>query len=182
MMSTMRAIAFVLVSAVGLAACRGPAEPANGYYESLAADNVMTGVHHAVTVDGIRRSLLRSDTTLVFNDSAAVQLRGVNLEIYGDDGNLRATLTSSTGALDQNTNQMVARGDVVLIVHGHEGRTVWTEELHYDPNQKRIWSDVRTRTLTERGEELTGEGFSSDEDFRNFEVQQPAGTGIRIEF
>jgi LPS export ABC transporter protein LptC len=181
MMGIMRALVILAVAA-GLAACRGTTEPNNGFYESLPADQVLMGVNHAVTVDGVRRSLLRSDTTLVFNDSAAVQLRGVNLEIYGDEGNLRATLTSLSGALNQNTNQMVARGNVVLIVHGAQGRTVWTEELHYDPTQKRIWSDVRTRTRTDRGEELTGEGFSSDEEFRNFQIRQPAGTGIRIEF
>lgn len=182
MMRTMRIVAFVLVSSVAVAACRGPADPTNDFYESLPADQVLMDVHHNVTVDGVRRSLLRSDTTLVFNDSSAVQLRGVNLEIYGDEGNLRATLTSVSGALNQNTNHMVARGNVVLVVHGQEGRTVWTEELHYDPSQKRIWSDVRTRTRTQRGEELTGEGFSSDEEFRNFDIRQPAGTGIRIEF
>jgi LPS export ABC transporter protein LptC len=180
MMGTMRAI--ILIVFIALVACRGATEPATGFYESLPADQVLMGVNHAVTVDGIRRSLLRSDTTLVFNDSAAVQLRGVNLEIYGEEGNLRATLTSLAGTLNQNTNQMVARGNVVLIVHGPQGRTVWTEELHYDPGQKRIWSDVRTRTRTDRGENLTGEGFSSDEEFRNFQIRQPAGTGIRIEF
>lgn len=180
MMDTMRAI--ILTAVVALAACRGATEPANGFYESLPADQVLMGVNHAVTVDGVRRSLLRSDTTLVFNDSSAVQLRGVNLEIYSEEGNLRATLTSLAGTLNQNTNQMVAQGNVVLIVHGPQGRTVWTEELHYDPGQKRIWSDVRTRTRTERGEDLTGEGFSSDEEFRNFQIRQPAGTGIRIEF
>jgi LPS export ABC transporter protein LptC len=170
------------LAALVLGACDGATEPGSSDYESLPADNILMGVDHAVTVDGVRRSLLRSDTTLVFNDSAMVHLRGVNLEIYADDGQLRATLTSLAGALNQATNRMIARGNVVLVVRGEQGRTVWTEELHYDPAQKRIWSDVLTRTRTDRGEELTGDGFSSDEEFRNFQIQRPRGEGLRIEF
>jgi LPS export ABC transporter protein LptC len=167
---------------VALAACTDATEPGSRDYESLPADQVLMSVDHAVTVDGVRRSLLRSDTTLVFNDSSVVHLRGVHLDIFADDGQLRATLTSLTGELNQATNRMVARGSVVLVVRGEQGRTVWTEELHYDPSQKRIWSEVRTRTRTERGEELEGEGFSSDEEFRNFQIDRPRGTGLRIEF
>jgi LPS export ABC transporter protein LptC len=163
-------------------ACTDATEPGSTQYEGLVADQVLMNTNHAVTVDGVRRSLLRSDTTHIFNDSSVVHLRGVNLEIYADDGQLRATLTSLTGELNQNTNRMVARGSVVLVVHGEQGRTVWTEELHYDPSQKRIWSEVRTRTRTQRGEELIGESFSSDEEFRNFQIERPRGEGMRIEF
>jgi LPS export ABC transporter protein LptC len=177
----MKPLILVLLACV-LAACGGPTGPVNEHYESLPADQMFFGVDHSITVGGIRQALLRSDTTLMFNDSAMVALRGVNLEIYTEDGSLRATLTSLTGELDQASRRMVSRGSVVLVVHGPQGRTVWTEELHYDPQQKRIWSDVQTRTRTDRGEELTGDGFSSDEQFQNFRIQNPRGTGLRIEF
>jgi LPS export ABC transporter protein LptC len=178
----MRTKLVALLALLVLPACTDATEPGSTDYESLPADNMLMGVDHVVTVDGVRRSVLRSDTTLVFNDSSTVHLRGVNLQIFADDGMLRATLTSLTGELNQGSNRMVARGNVVLVVQGEQGRTVWTEELHYDPQQKRIWSDVRTRTRTDRGEELEGEGFSSDEEFRNFQIERPRGTGLRIEF
>jgi LPS export ABC transporter protein LptC len=165
-----------------LVACGGPTGPVNEHYESLPADQVTFGVEHTITVSGVRQALLRSDTVLMYNDSSMVQLRGVNLDIYTEEGTLRATLTALSGALDNSTRRMIARGNVVLVVQGPQGRTVWTEELHYDPQQKRIWSDVRTRTRTQRGDELTGDGFSSDEQFQNFDIRSPRGSGLRIEF
>jgi LPS export ABC transporter protein LptC len=177
----MRTLSLALVAGL-LAGCGGPTGPVNDAYESLPADQMFFGVDHSITLAGVRQAQLHSDTTLMFNDSSMVQLRGVNLQIYAEDGSLRATLTSRAGALDQTTRRMVARGEVVLIVQGEQGRTVWTEELHYDPDQKRIWSDVQTRTRTVRGDELTGDGFSSDDQFQNFRVVRPRGSGLRIEF
>jgi LPS export ABC transporter protein LptC len=177
----MRILILVLVAAAA-AGCGGPTGPMSGDYESLPADQMFFGVDHTITVAGVRQAQLRADTTLMFNDSSMVQLRVVHLQIFAEDGSLRATLTSHSGALDQSSRRMVARGDVVLVVEGPQGRTVWTEELHYDPDQKRIWSDVPTRTRTQRGEELAGDGFSSDDQFQNFRVTQPRGTGLRIDF
>jgi LPS export ABC transporter protein LptC len=170
------------LAALLLAACNGTTAPHLGDYEPLPADNVMIGVEHMMTSNGVRQSILRSDTTLAFNDSATYQLRGVNLIMYTPEGAVRARLTARSGELDQATNRMVARGSVVLTVEGPNGRTVWSEELHYDPQQKRIWSDVRTRTVTTRGEELIGEGFTADDQFHNVHVTRPQGRGLRIEF
>jgi LPS export ABC transporter protein LptC len=170
------------VAALGVSACNGATAPQFSDYEPLPADNVMIGVEHVMTSNGVRQSVLKSDTTLMFNDSSMIHLRVVNLIMYTPEGAVRARLTSTTGELDQNTNRMVARGNVVLVVEGPQGRTVWSEELHYDPQQKRLWSDVRTRTVTARGEELIGEGFTADDEFRNVSVRQPRGTGLRIEF
>ena len=45
--------------------------------------------------------------------------------------------------MNERTEEMVARGDVVLIVHS-DGRRIESPELHYDPNRDRIWSDSTT--------------------------------------
>jgi hypothetical protein len=192
----MRTILIAAVAALSLSACRGATDPTNGgrEYESLPADQVMIGVDHAMTLGGVRQSLLRTDTTLIFDDSATIQLRVVDLEIYDEAGQVRATLTSTSGELNRNTNKMVARGVagcmeqpdhrgcVKLTVRGAQGRVVWTQELHYDPQQKRVWSDVRTRSRSDNGQDVTFASFTSDDQFRNFSGQRPSGTGIRIEF
>jgi LPS export ABC transporter protein LptC len=182
MIGTMRAMILTALAALGAAACGGTTAPPFGDYDTLPADNVMIDVEHAMTRNGVRQSVLKSDTTLAFNDSSTFHLRGVNLKMYTEEGAVRATLTSQTGELDQTTNRMVARGNVVLVVHGPNGRTIWSEELHYDPQQGRLWSNVRTRTRTDRGEELIGDGFTADDQFSNVSVTQPQGTGLRIEF
>jgi hypothetical protein len=190
----MRTIIFAAIAAASLAACRGATDPVGDGYESLPADKVLLGVEHAITNNGVRQSLMRADTSLFYNDSAAVQLRGVNLEVYDPEGRLTATLKAVAGELNQNTSKMVAfgvdgcmqrpehEGCVMLTVHGAEGRVVWTQELHYDPQQKRIWSDVTTRSRTQRGEDMTGSSFTSDDQFRNFRITEPRGSGFRVNF
>jgi LPS export ABC transporter protein LptC len=180
MIEPMRNRILLACAAVALAACNGTTAPVSEGYTSLPADNVMIDVQHAMTNGGIRRSLLKSDTTYMFNDSATVQLRGVHLEMYTETGTLRATLTSTAGELDQNTNRMVARGDVHLVVTGPNARQVWTEELHYDPSQGRLWSEVAFRTRTSDGQQIRGDAFTSDETFSNFRITNMRGTGIRV--
>jgi hypothetical protein len=83
--------------------------------------------------------------------------------------------------MDQNTNRMIARGSVVLVVKGANGRTVYTEELHYDPNQKQVWSDVQTRMVFPDGRQNTVKSFRSDDQFDNFTAEGLTGsTGIRF--
>ena len=74
---------------------------------------------------------------------------------------------------------MVARGDVVLTIP--EGnRRVETQEINYDPNGDRIWSDSLT-VMREQGTVSEGMGFSSDLDFRRLQVGPGSirGTGGR---
>lgn len=178
----MRYSILAAIAALGFSACNGTTAPNIGDYEPLPSDQVLIGVEHAMTSNGVRQSILRSDTTLLFNDSASVHLRGVNLTMYTPEGQIRATLTSQSGEMDQNTNRMVARGSVVLVIHGQEGSTVWSEELHYDPQRGQLWSEVHTRRRTTGGQEVEGDGFTSDDQFRNFRITNMRGTNLRFEF
>ena len=177
----MRAIAILGVLLLG--ACNGTTGPATSDFESLPADQVLTGVEHSTTVDGIRRAKVLSDTTLVFNDSASVHLIGVNLETYDANGRVSSRLNSQSGQLDRNTQAMIARGKVVLNVLGAQPRTITTEELHYDPQSGRIWSNVNA--CERRGAQtLCGSSFSAtvtETGVTNVQVTNYRGTGIRIE-
>ena len=172
-----RLAAFALTMA--LAACNGTTGPSTSDFASLPADQVLVGVEHATTVDGIRRARILSDTTHVFNDSSAVKLIGVNLETYDVNGGVTAKLTSKYGSLDTNTNKMVARGSVVLTVTGPQAQVITTEELHYDPQSKQVWSDVQA-CQRKGGQTLCGSSFRADDQFNNVTVIDPRGRGIQI--
>jgi LPS export ABC transporter protein LptC len=169
-------------AALLVAACNGTTAPVGGSYESLPADQVIYGMTHNMTVDGVRSAHLRADTALVFNDSAAIQLRRLSLELYTESGTVRAELTSQGGSLDQNTNRMVARGQVVLQVRGDNAMTLRTEELHYDPNQKVIWSDVQTERVMANGQRNTMNSFRADERMGNFRAEGLRGDAGQIRF
>jgi LPS export ABC transporter protein LptC len=170
----------LILSCIALTACDESSPPPTGEYESLPADQVVMGVDYLFTSDGVRRAQLLADTAYMFEDSAATHLRGVTLDMYDDAGQLTSTLTSEEGEYSTETQKTVARGNVVLVMPGPDGRTIWTEELHYDPVLKRVWSDVPTRMLMNSGQELHGQGFSADDQFVNVDITGGAGTGLPL--
>ena len=178
----MRRIAFAALICFAVIACNGPSAPETANYVSLPADQVMYGMEHNMSNGGIRTGLLKADTALMFNDSAAIQLRVVDLDVFDEQGAVRAELTSQAGQLDQRTNRMVARGNVVLVVTGPNARTIYTEELHYDPNQKQIWSDVKVRQVFPDGRQNTADSFRADDQFKNVTAQGVTGSAGMIRF
>ena len=56
---------------------------------------------------------------------------------------------------------MVARGDVVLVVSADSSR-IESAEIHYDPNNDRIWSDSATVKTDADGSVTSGTAFSSN--------------------
>ncbi|MGH7474676.1 MAG: LPS export ABC transporter periplasmic protein LptC [Longimicrobiales bacterium] len=181
----LRRLARTLTCVVLLGACaqQGGTEPeALALFDGVDADQVIIGLDQWLTREGVRRAQIQGDTAYVFTDSSRVQLRGVNVLMYDEGGRQNANLTSLSGVLDTRTEAMVARGEVVLTTAAGN-RRIMTEELHYDPQSGRIWSEVET-TMVEDGSRITGTGFTSDTEFRNVQVTNPRGQtqNLRIEF
>lgn len=168
----------VLVAAFGAIGCNGVDAPTGEGYQDLPADQVLTGVHQTYTSNGVRSAVGTFDTVFRFTDSSKVHLRGVNLRMFDEMGQQTATVTSTSGVLNDATNEMVAIGNVVLITNNL--RKIETEELHYDPNTRRMWSDVTTKHTYE-GRVQIGDSFQSDDQFTRVVVQNPRGdVGITI--
>jgi len=100
---------------------------------------------------------------------------------YNEDGTERATVTADMGEMDENTDRMLARGSVVLLMH-EDGRRIETAELNYDPNQDRIWSDSATVQTLADGSVTRGTAFESDLDFTNVRITNPRGAIGNIVF
>lgn len=136
----------------------------------LPADNVILGVEHNMTREGIRTGVLNSDTAYLYESSRRMDLRGVRIRFFGDTGVETGTLTSTTGEYDIGTGSFLARGDVVLLTDGPDGeRRLETEELHYDVENDRLWSDVAF-VMREGGSTTRGTSFQSDSQFRTWSV------------
>jgi LPS export ABC transporter protein LptC len=179
MMMTRRYMAALAALAVGLVATaceeptRAPVAPAE--LLELGADNVYYGMVSYLTTSGVREGRIEADTAYAFADSGVVRMRGMELVLYEEDGRARATITAERGELDESSDRMVARGDVVLLVHG-DGRRIESPELHYDPNRDRIWSDSATVQTLSGGRVTRGTAFESDLEFRNIRIQNPRGS------
>jgi LPS export ABC transporter protein LptC len=150
-------------------------------YKNIPADQIIVNMEQYITESGRQRALLRGDTAYVFEDSAKAHVKKVNLTLFNENGSERAQLTAREGDFSSTSQAMVARGNVVLVTRGPEPRTIESEELHYDPNQKRIWSDKPTVMRSASGV-LRGSGFESDDQFYNSKVRNASGGGTGLKF
>ena len=142
----------------------------------MEADNVVYGMSQILTHEGIREGVVRADTAYFYRDSSAVHLRGVELTVYSEEtGEVRAEVTARRGRLETEGRSMVGRGDVVLRIPADD-RTIRTEELRYEPNTDRIWSDTFT-VMEEAGRITCGRAFDSDLEFRNLLIENARTTG-----
>ncbi|MGH7553411.1 MAG: LPS export ABC transporter periplasmic protein LptC [Longimicrobiales bacterium] len=164
---------FLCSTLVATTACNRRTDPVSADYQNLPADQIMIGATHSPTSDGIRSAIGTYDTVYVFQDSSKLDLRGVNLQLFDATGRQTATLTARTGEMNTATEAMVARGDVQLVTLT-DGRIIRTEELHYDPAGRRIWSDVAT-TMRHQGQDLQADGFSSDDQFKQIQFTRLRG-------
>jgi len=156
---------------VGAAACTEVTETpvADAHLLDIAADNVIYGMQSYVTVNGVREGQIEADTAYMFIDSAHVDLRGMRIVFHHEDGRARATVTGRSGEWDQERDVMVARGDVLLLVHA-DNREIRTEELHYDAYGERIWSDSTTTQTLPDGTVTRGSSFESDLSFQDLRI------------
>lgn len=170
-------------AAVLLAACDGPTDTplASDELQGIKADLVNYGMVSYLTASGVREGRVQADTAYVFNDSSSVQLRGMRVVFYNEDGRERATVVADGGQLDQGTDRMLARGHVVLTIHG-DGRRIESAELNYDPNLDRIWSDSATVLTRPDGSVTRGTSFESDLEFNNLRIANPRGAIGEIVF
>ncbi len=176
-----RLLALVAASAVAplfVVACEEAmdAPVASADVQGIGADIVYYGMVSYLTASGVREGRVQADTAYAFFDSATVKLKGMRLVFYNSDGTERASVTADAGELDENTDRMVARGNVVLIVLS-DGRRIETAELNYNPGEDRIWSDSATVQTLANGTVTRGTAFQSDMDFRNVVIRNIRGGG-----
>ncbi|MGD2217364.1 MAG: LPS export ABC transporter periplasmic protein LptC [Gemmatimonadales bacterium] len=125
------------------------------------ANMVMFGLESYVTAGGIRRALVEADTAFFLEGRPIVELRGVRVTFYNEDGEETSVLTSREGTYDRDNGDMTAKEDVV-VVNRAEGRRLETSVLYYLRPEDRIWSDKPTTLIEADGTIIEGTAFTSD--------------------
>lgn len=173
-----------MVAALGIAAvaaCNQPLETrvAGADVQEMEASNVFFGMTSYLTSSGVREGRVQADTAYMFADSAVALLRRMTITFYDEDGREIATVTGQRGRWRQDDDAMVARGDVVLLVYADSSR-IESQEIHYDPNAERIWSDSATVQTLQDGTVTSGSSFESDITFENILIRDIRGGGRRV--
>lgn len=122
---------------------------------------VMFGFESYVTADGIRRARVEADTAFWLESRPIVELRGLRVTFYNEEGEETSVLTSREGTYDRDNGEMTAKEDVVLEKIA-EGRRLETSVLYYLPPEDRIWSDKPTTLIDANGTIIEGTAFESD--------------------
>jgi LPS export ABC transporter protein LptC len=123
--------------------------------------------------DGKRLAVLTAGYIAKFLKKKYTILKeGVQVDFYGENGELKSVLTSKDGKVFDDRSDMVATGDVV--VKSTNGTTLYTEELHWINKDGKIISELPVKITTER-DTLYGDTFKSDPDLINYEITNAHG-------
>lgn len=170
-----RAVAALCLASCALA-CGESGEPPLVAEEILQlnpdANQVVFGLEHFVTADGIRRALVEADTAFFLEGRPVVELRVLRVTFYNIDGEETSVLTSQEGTYDWDSGDMTARNDVV-VVNRAEGRRLETSVLYYLRPEDRIWSDEHTTMIEADGTIIEGTAFESDSRMEQINLDSP---------
>lgn len=171
----------LLSSTLLFTACQAdPDNPvANPELLSMDADQVAFGMTSFLSARGVREGRVQADTAYIYADSAMANLRQMEITFYDEDGRPRATVTGRSGQWKRDTDRMIARGDVVLLIH-QDSSKLETQELFYDPDLDRVWSDSTTVRTMANGSVTSGSAFESDMSFDNIRITGARGSVGRV--
>lgn len=135
------------------------------------ADQVLYGVTMYLTIDGVMRIRLESDTVYNFQSSQLAELLGVKVDFYTPGGAVSSTVTSVEGTFEYRTENMEARGNVLAVTP--DGRRLTTDTLRYNRAIGSISGPGPFAYDGLRGEHIEGVGFTADPEFTRVQAGAP---------
>lgn len=124
--------------------------------------------------NGIRRAVLTAGYVAKYSKKNYTLLKeGVRVEFFDDQGNQKSILTSDEGKYFDQTQNMLALGNVVLV--SKNGSKLYSQELLWDNKEEKVISEVPVK-ITTKTDTLFGDTFKSDPDLINYEITNARGT------
>jgi len=152
-----------------LVACGVVDDPEQTPSETSGLEREIRGFTITETVDGKRLWELHADYAYRIPRHSRVRLEQIQLRFFDEAGRVDSRLTSRKGFLDEETGEMTALEEVVLVSSG--GDTLNTEELTYLKDQDLIRGPDYVR-LAKPDRVLTGYGFRSKPDLSDYKVER----------
>jgi LPS export ABC transporter protein LptC len=112
---------------------------------------------------------LKSNRADIYDYANEAKVFGVYVDFY-EDGVYSSTLTSREGTVDLLRHSMQARGNVVLVSR-KDGAVLKTEELNWDADAGRIYSEAYC-TLERGHSVIRGQGFNATPGLESFSTHQ----------
>lgn len=102
--------------------------------------------------------------------------KGVKITTYQDDSltTVDVVLTANYAIYYENRELWEAKGDVVA--EKSDGKTLYTQQLFWNAKTNKIYSNVDSKIVQNNGRDVfIGEGFESDEEFKNWRFRRMKG-------
>jgi LPS export ABC transporter protein LptC len=112
--------------------------------------------------------VLHSDYAASYAQRGVIEARDVAIDFFDEHGRTYSHLTAREGVVHQPSNDMEARGQVVVTTT--DGVRIETDALRFLNREQRITSDSFVR-LTRHGDVVTGVGFESDPSLTHFTLK-----------
>ncbi len=154
----------------GVAGCAGPEPPLTATAAADTADQVVFGLNHQITLDGVLRTRVQADTAYFYQVSQKVTMRHIKVTFYSPEGKETSTLTGDDGVYEWRTADMEARGHVVAVTPDKRRLTTTVLTYHRNPGNI-VGPEAFVFEAPDR--HLEGDGFTSDPDFKNVVTQKP---------
>lgn len=167
----------VALTATAIIACSDGVRPTATMQAADTADQVLFGMVHVVTTDGVVRARVRADTAFFYGATQRAELRHVTVTFYDLTGTESSTLTAQEGTYHWRTGDMEGRHDVLVVTT--DGRRLTTDVLRFSQGRNQVTSD-RPFVFDAPDRHIEGEGFTSDPSFKNVVALRPKGTGGRF--
>jgi LPS export ABC transporter protein LptC len=97
--------------------------------------------------------------------------KGIHIIFYDSIGEVRSTLDADYAISYTGSKIMEAKNNVVA-VNIKKDQTLYTEELIWDQRKHTIFTENEVKIVT-GNKILFGDGFTSDENFRDWEITHP---------
>lgn len=132
-----------------------------------APDQVVENGQHVITVQGVRKAVMVAEQLYFYEQLGKVVGDTIEVTFYDEEGTYESTLTALTGELQEATQAMIARGNVMV---RSEDSSIRTEELQYDPAQDQVSTDQQTE-IVQRGNVIRGRGVTADPGLKNIQIR-----------
>jgi LPS export ABC transporter protein LptC len=151
-------------------ACSGEEAPPTARTAADTADQIIFGLTHNLTEEGVPKAKLEADTAYFYQQSQVADLRHIHVTFYAADGSVASRLTAILGKYEWRTGDMHAMDSVVAVTP--DGRRLTTSMLNYKRGSNEISGPERF-VFDAPGRHLEGDAFTSDPDFKNVVATHP---------
>lgn len=97
----------------------------------------------------------------------------LHVDFYNDSTQIESILDAKYGRYIEGQNKMYLR-DSVVVIQKFNGDTLRCQELWWDQNKEKFYTDKPVRLTTKSGKIIPAQGLVASQDFRSIEFIDPA--------